>query len=69
MRRGVLINIADPELEAQEVLASLFGFTPAESLIAASLAQGDKPATIAVALGIAQTTVAFHMRNIFQKRG
>ncbi|MGE4322761.1 MAG: response regulator [Sphingobium sp.] len=52
-----------------EPLAAMFGFTPAESLIAARLARGEKPAEIADILGIAQTTVAFHLRNIFQKTG
>lgn len=51
------------------VLASLFGFTPTESLIAAALARGCSPADVAIQLGIAQTTVAFHLRNIFQKTG
>lgn len=50
-------------------LEAMFGFTPTESLIAVELARGSKPAEIAVSLGIAQTTVAFHMRNIFQKTG
>lgn len=52
-----------------DVLASLFGFTPTESLIAVALARGDRPADISTGLGIAQTTVAFHIRNIFQKTG
>ena len=52
-----------------ELLAALFGFTPAEGLVASALAQGEKPSDIAVSLGIAQTTVAFHIRNIFQKTG
>lgn len=52
-----------------QVLASLFGFTPTESLIATALAQGNSPAVVATQLGIAQTTVAFHLRNIFQKTG
>lgn len=54
---------------APDLLTALFGFTPTEGLIASALAQGEKPAAIAVSLGIAQTTVAFHMRNIFQKTG
>lgn len=50
-------------------LEAMFGFTPTESLIAAGLAKGEKPAEIAASLNIAQTTVAFHIRNIFQKTG
>lgn len=52
-----------------DLLTALFGFTPTEGLIASALAQGEKPAEISVSLGIAQTTVAFHIRNIFQKTG
>lgn len=62
-------GFGDVSTPSPEVLAALFGFTPTESLIAAALARGDKPATIALSLKIAQTTVAFHMRNIFQKTG
>src|SRR5690606_8199305 len=52
-----------------ELLAAIFGFTPTESLVATALAKGERPAEISVSLNIAQTTVAFHMRNIFQKTG
>jgi DNA-binding NarL/FixJ family response regulator len=64
-----ITGFADAPDLPSHVLASLFGFTPTEGLIAVALARGDKPAEIATGLGIAQTTVAFHMRNIFQKAG
>ncbi len=48
-------------------LASLFGLTPTEAEIALELADGKKPADIGTSLGVAQTTIAFHMRNLFQK--
>lgn len=57
-----------PRLTAN-ALMSMFGFTPSESLIAVALVEGQNPAEIAASLSIAQTTVAFHMRNIFQKTG
>ncbi len=45
------------------------GLTPTEARIAQGLAGGARPAAIAGELGVAQTTVAFHMRNLFQKTG
>ncbi|WP_127143966.1 response regulator [Pelagibacterium montanilacus] len=64
--------ITDPDRRPRpsaSVLAPLFGLTRTEAEIALELADGHKPAAIAAALGIAQTTVAFHMRNLFQKTG
>lgn len=52
-----------------EILSEMFGLTATESLIAVELARAQRPAEIAASLNIAQTTVAFHMRNIFQKTG
>lgn len=50
-------------------LPTAFGLTPAEARIAVALTEGRPPAQIAADFGIARTTVAFHMRNIFQKTG
>lgn len=66
----VAIFISDPETGpavTPAVLSSLFGLTPTEARIALGLAEGKRPARIADDLGVAQTTVAFHMRNLFQK--
>lgn len=52
-----------------EILSEMFGLTATESVIAVELARAQRPAEIAASLNIAQTTVAFHMRNIFQKTG
>lgn len=49
------------------MIATTFRLTPAEARIAQALAQGHPPAEIADDFGISRTTVAFHMRNIFQK--
>lgn len=54
---------------ATGILSEMFGFTATESLIAMELARGQRRVDIAASLDIAQTTVAFHMRNIFQKAG
>lgn len=48
---------------------NMFGLTPTEARIAGVLAQGRSRAQIADDFGISRTTVAFHMRNIFQKTG
>nr|WP_309504032.1 response regulator [uncultured Roseovarius sp.] len=51
------------------LLADLFGLTPTETRVAAALAAGARPADAAAELGVSQTTIAFHMRNLFQKTG
>jgi DNA-binding NarL/FixJ family response regulator len=52
-----------------EALSSSFGLTPAEARVAAALTQGKQLAQIAADFAVSRTTVAFHMRNIFQKTG
>lgn len=54
---------------SQELITPLFGLTPTEAEIALELAQGYRREEIAGRLGISHTTVAFHIRNIFQKTG
>lgn len=54
---------------SQQLLIDLFALTPTEARVAASLARGARPAEVAQELGVSQTTVAFHMRNLFQKTG
>ncbi|MGC9457582.1 MAG: response regulator [Halothiobacillaceae bacterium] len=66
--RAVLIS--DPEQRLQvpdSLLARLFGLTPTEARIAAALAQGLRSEEIAREMGVSTTTVAFHLRNLFQK--
>lgn len=61
---------SDPDNRARmprELLSQLFGLTPTEARIALSLAEGLRPADIARRLGVANTTVTFHLRNLFQK--
>lgn len=50
-------------------LSETFGLTPAETRIARALVQGKQLVQIATDFGISRTTVAFHLRNIFQKTG
>lgn len=67
-----VVFISDPERRPAmpgQVLSSLFGLTPTETEVARALAQGRRTDEIAADLGIAQTTVAFHLRNLFDKTG
>lgn len=53
----------------EHMLAALFGLTPAEAHVAHGLIGGRRTADIARDLKISQTTVAFHLRNLFEKTG
>ncbi|MBF8221099.1 response regulator [Halomonas sp. 328] len=67
---AVVVLLSDPEKRARvprQVLASLFGLTPTEARIALALAEGWRTEEIATQMGISPTTVAFHLRNLFQK--
>lgn len=48
-------------------LASSFGLTPTEARVASLLTHGRTLQQIARELDVSRTTVAFHMRHIFQK--
>src|SRR5690606_27931780 len=48
-------------------LSASYCLTPAEARIALALIEGKQLAQIAAYFDISRTTVAFHMRNIFQK--
>lgn len=69
---AAVVFISDP-LRRQhvpgDILASLFGLTPAESQVAVHLAQGNRLEEIAIRLRVSQTTIAYHMRNLYQKTG
>lgn len=67
-----VVFISDPERRPAmpgQVLSGLFGLTPTEAEVARALAQGRRTDEIAASLGIAPTTVAFHLRNLFDKTG
>ncbi|QYX56448.1 response regulator [Roseovarius sp. SCSIO 43702] len=68
----VAVFLSPPARErrvSEPLLMDLFGLTPTETRVAAALAAGARPATIAEELGVSQTTIAFHMRNLFEKTG
>ncbi|MCC5978610.1 MAG: response regulator [Salinarimonas sp.] len=62
-----LVDTANRTRLSDAMLAQLFGLTPTESAVAGRLAAGERLDAIAAALGISQTTVSFHLRNIFGK--
>jgi len=64
----VLISDADSARSIPEdVLASIFGLTPTEARVACRLAEGLRLEEIAETLNVSQTTIAFHLRNLYQK--
>ncbi|XGA78672.1 response regulator [Halomonas sp. CH40] len=67
---AVAVMLIDPAQRVQlpePLLAELFGFTPTETSIAMRLADGQRKEDIAEQMEISTTTVAFHLRNLFQK--
>ena len=52
-----------------ETLSAQLGLTNAEARVAIALTEGRTLAEIARSFGISRTTVAYHLRNIFQKTG
>jgi DNA-binding response OmpR family regulator/DNA-binding CsgD family transcriptional regulator len=53
----------------ETLLMKLFGLTPTEARVAGALANSARATDVAEELGVSQTTIAFHMRNLFQKTG
>jgi DNA-binding NarL/FixJ family response regulator len=65
-----VVFIADPERRTRapaSALAQLFDLTPTEAKVAFALAHGRRTGQIADDLGVSQTTIAFHLRNLFEK--
>ncbi len=56
-----------PEPLSSAALIELFELTPTEARVARHLASGLRPDDIAHEMGVASTTVAFHLRNVFAK--
>lgn len=67
----VRLMLRDPELEVPDprLLQSLFGFTPAEAVVAAGLAQGLDSAELARSLGVQPNTVQSHIKRVLVKSG
>ena len=64
-----LSDRARPSAPPGHLLASLFDLTPTEAQVARALLSGKRTAHVARDLGVSQTTVAFHLRNLFEKTG
>lgn len=54
---------------SEKLLITLFDLTPTEARVAAILTRGARAAEVAEELGVSQTTIAFHIRNLLQKTG
>lgn len=66
------VFLAAPERRSrapETLLRDLFGLTPTEARVASALANGARTVDVAEQLDVSQTTIAFHMRNLFQKTG
>ena len=50
-------------------LRQLFDLTPTEANVARLVAQGLRRDQVAARLGVSPNTVAFHLRNVFDKTG
>ena len=68
----VLATLFDPtHVRALDphALAAVFGLTPAESRVAALLALGGTAADVATSLGVSESTIRTHVRNVLAKLG
>ncbi|MBP0447120.1 response regulator [Roseomonas sp. SSH11] len=67
---AISIFISDPERQPQlapDVIAGLYGLTPAETRLAVALTQGQRLEEIAEAFGLSRSTLAYTLRNLFRK--
>ncbi len=66
----VIVFLAGPEARpalSSEALKEMFALTATEARVAHLLASGLRPEDIAREMGVAPTTIAFHLRNVFAK--
>jgi DNA-binding CsgD family transcriptional regulator len=69
-RPASVVFLGDPELHAEPdpaLLATLFGFTPAESKVASLVMQGKTVAEVAGRLRISPHTTRNHLKRLFSK--
>ncbi|WP_099828002.1 response regulator [Oceaniglobus indicus] len=67
-----MLTLCDPmrrEALDAAALRQLFDLTPTEACVARLVADGLRRDQVAERLGVSATTVAFHLRNIFDKTG
>ncbi|WP_019170244.1 response regulator [Pseudaminobacter salicylatoxidans] len=68
--RHAVALVVDPDRQpdiSAGILASLFGCTAAEARLAAALVAGKRLEEIGEEFGVKQTTITFHLQNLFQK--
>lgn len=69
-QRAALVQVRDPVASVRLAqLQALFGFTPTEAAVAASLAQGVSLETMAAQMQISLDTVRTHLKRILSKTG
>lgn len=69
---AVAILIQDPETRPtidQCIVAQMYSLTRTEVRLALAMVEGMRMDQIATAFGISQSTVAFHLKNLFRKTG
>jgi DNA-binding response OmpR family regulator/DNA-binding CsgD family transcriptional regulator len=64
---AIVIDPNRPTDVSPDFLASVFGCTSAEARLAAALVAGRRLEEIGEEFGVKQTTIAFHLQNLFQK--
>lgn len=67
-----VVMITDPEQPpalSPQLAIELYGLTPTEAKIAVAIASGKRPDEVSAAFAIAQSTINFHLNNIFRKTG
>jgi DNA-binding CsgD family transcriptional regulator len=69
-RAAILISPeANVPLSSDEAIAQVYDLTASERRIFSAIAVGKTPFEIAEELGVAQSTVKFHLHNVFSKTG
>ena len=71
-RVAALVLVVDPRARSRidpALAAAVLRLTPAESEVAVMLAAGHAPRAIAAAIGRRESTVRWHLKQIFQKQG
>lgn len=58
---------SEPAMLDPQKIAAIYGLTSTEIRVTIALCEGQSLKQVAESLNIARTTVAFHLRNIFQK--
>jgi DNA-binding CsgD family transcriptional regulator/PAS domain-containing protein len=70
-RGTALVFVSDPETQRTQtdVLRTLYGLTPAETIVASLLAEGKSVKEIADRTTVRENTVRMHLKKIFDKTG